>query len=447
MSIAALPTLDTPAFTSHPMRDELINRVDSSLLTSVSGSRRRRKGDRPRAMLIVPPYTRIREPAPAGSAFRDVGLDTFEIMKRAGTPIGLLRIATAARIAGYELQILDSPFAGWDQEDVHFETPDGTFLRYGLTDDQIRRRIVDFDPDIVGIQCNYTVQWGNARALADLVKGIDQDIVVVGGGAHTSGDWRNAILDAPLDIVVVNEADRSFTEVLEALTGDTPIESVRGIVYRENGRVINTNETLGFGGRSSYVSIQPGRQDLDHRKSLMPLPDFGFLDMSNYHQAHHSSGERMRKHGAWAQIFSTVGCNIGCEFCYIPMINGPWRALGTDWFDQHLADIKQHGVTEVLIEDDHLLHDPMYALEVCDLLEKHDLPWVEEGGLSLFNLILLHKGRSFLESLSEEEQRSPNYRLAIKALKKRFDRQAIDHTDGREWVLQCLLGSRERQRR
>jgi radical SAM superfamily enzyme YgiQ (UPF0313 family) len=100
------------------------------------------------------------------------------------------------------------------------------------------------------------------------------------------------------------------------------------------------------------------------------------------------------------------------------MINGPWRALGIDWFDQHLADIKRHGVTEVLIEDDHLLHDPLYAWEVCSVLEKHDLPWVEEGGLSLFNLIMLHLGAPLLETLTDAEQRSRNYALAIKALKQ-----------------------------
>lgn len=53
----------------------------------------------------------------------------------------------------------------------------------------------------------------------------------------------------------------------------------------------------------------------------------------------------IRKHGAWAQIFSTIGCNVNCNFCYIPKINGPWRALGLDWFDLHLADLLKQGGT------------------------------------------------------------------------------------------------------
>jgi anaerobic magnesium-protoporphyrin IX monomethyl ester cyclase len=411
------PALGEPTFSCHPARSKPRHIASDSLLVSRSSLRRRQAGERPRVMLIVPPYTRLRQPSLPRSAFRDIGLDTFEIMKRAGTPIGLVRIATVARNSGYEIRIVDAPFEGWNQEWVLLETADGTMLRYGLTDDQLRKRIADFDPDIVGIQCNYTVQWGNARALADLVKAMDSTIVIVGGGAHMSGDWCNALLDAPIDLIAINEADRSFTQLLDALTGvAVPADQVRGVAYRKNGKAYNSNVELGHGGKSKYVSINPHKQTLEERKSLMPLPDFGFLDMSNYGQHYHSSGERVRKNGAWAQIFSTVGCNVGCDFCYIPMINGPWRALGIDWFDQHLADLKRHGVTEVLIEDDHLLHDPLYAWEVCNVLEKHDLPWVEEGGLSLFNLIMLHLGAPLLDTLTEAERRSRNYALAIKAL-------------------------------
>src|SRR6185503_14046094 len=104
--------------------------------------------------------------------------------------------------------------------------------RYGLTDDQIRRLVEALQPDIVGIQCNYTVQWGNARSLADLIKSIDRDIVVVSGGAHSSGDWSNALSDSPIDVIVINEADRSFVSLLDALTTrDADTRRVRGISY------------------------------------------------------------------------------------------------------------------------------------------------------------------------------------------------------------------------
>lgn len=402
-----------PIFSVAPTRATLQNLGLPSRTTSHSATRRRSHGEAPRVLLFVPPYTRLVEPAPKDSAFTQIGIDTFEVMKRAGTPIGMLRIATVARRAGYDVQIIDAPFAGWEQESPLVQVDQGHLLRYGLSDEQMRTIIETAQPDIVGIQCNYTVQWGNARALADLVKSIDPNLVLVTGGAHSSGDWQNALLDSAFDFVLINEADRAFTLLLDALSHDGgDIHAVPGVAYRgQQGQLVRPSR------KSSYLSIVPGRQGLEERLGVMPLPDFSFLDMNHYLQPYHSSGARVHKHGAWAQIFSTIGCNVNCNFCYIPKINGPWRALGLDWFDLHLADLVSQGVSEILIEDDHLMHDPLYAMEVGRLLKKHNLPWVEEGGLSLFNLVLLHKGERFLAELDDQELKSPQYRNVIAAIK------------------------------
>ncbi|MEU0723624.1 radical SAM protein [Streptomyces sp. NPDC006140] len=386
-------------FSSAPERPPLRHLGRPSLRRSASDTRRRARGEMPRVLLLVPSYTRVVEPSPERSSFRTLGLDTFEVMKRAGTPIGLLRIAAGARLAGFDVGIVDSPFAGWEQERRVVDLGGGSSLvRYGLDDTQLRALIEDFDPDIVGVQCIYTVQWGNARALADLVKDIDPAIVTVTGGSHPSGDWQYAVPDSPFDHVVINEADQTFTALLQALTEpDGDIDAVPGIAYRRtDGAVVRTT------ARSPYMRILPKRQGLDERLGMMPLPDFGMLDMRQYEQPYHSSGKRVRDHGSWAQIFSTIGCNVGCDFCYIPMVNGPWRALGTDWFDLHLAEIRKQGVTEVLIEDDHLLHDPLYAMSVCELLRKHDLPWVDDA-----------------------ERRNPNFRNILAAMRSGLTCRAL----------------------
>lgn len=303
-------TTRLPRFSVHPMRPPVQGLGKPSQLKSRSGSRRAAKNQSPRILLLVPRYTRLREPCLADSAFQAAGIPEFEVMKRAGTPIGLVRIATTARRAGFDVRIVDAPYAGWEQESVYLNLPEGQLLQYGLTDEQILRIVREYDPDVVGIQCNYTAQWGNARALAGLLKAADPTLVVLGGGAHFSGDWKNALVDSPVDAIVINESDRSFVEILKALTmPDTDVASVRGVAYRQNGELINTNYTLGHNGRSVYVSINPERQDLVTRKEHMPLPDFGLLDMSLYQQPYHSSGARQRTYGAWAQTFASYGCS------------------------------------------------------------------------------------------------------------------------------------------
>ncbi|MER6715162.1 cobalamin-dependent protein [Streptomyces sp. NPDC000877] len=307
-------------FSSAPERPPLRHLGRPSLRRSASGTRRRARGEMPRVLLLVPSYTRVVEPPPERSSFRTLGLDTFEVMKRAGTPIGLLRIAAGARLAGFDVRIVDSPFAGWEQERRVVDLGGGSSLvRYGLDDTQLRALIEDFDPDIVGVQCIYTVQWGNARALADLVKDIDPAIVTVTGGSHPSGDWQYAVPDSPFDHVVINEADQTFTALLQALTEpDGDIDAVPGIAYRRtDGAVVRTTAR-------------------------------------------------------------------------------------SPWFDLHLAEIRKQGVTEVLIEDDHLLHDPLYAMSVCELLRKHDLPWVDDA-----------------------ERRNPNFRNILAAMRSGLTCRAL----------------------
>lgn len=396
--------LRSPEFSCDSHRPNLANPPRNSLKKSVSGVRRRESGERPRVLLLVPPYTRLKGRASLDSPLRSIGIDTFEVMKRAGTPIGLLRIGTTAKSQGYEVCIIDAPFEGWHQEEEFLQISDGEMLyRYGLSDDQIRHAIESFNPDVVGIQCSYTVQWGNARALADLVKSLNSDLVVVGGGAHCSGDWQNALSDSSMDVIVQGEADVTFHELLKALTtSEACIDHVSGIRYRQNDRLVST-------GDRPYMN----------RRMIHELPplDLGLLRMGLYKQPHHSAGERRCKDGAWAQTFATIGCNVKCDFCYIPKINGPWRSLGLDWFDRHLTDLRTHGVSELLIEDDHLLHDPEHALQIFNLLEKHRFPWVEEGGLSLFNLLILHQGENFIESMNKNDYTNPIFTHAIHALR------------------------------
>ena len=59
------------------------------------------------------------------------------------------------------------------------------------------------------------------------MKSIDPNLVLVTGGANSSGDWKNALLDSAFDFTLINEADRAFTLLLDALTHEgTDIDAV-----------------------------------------------------------------------------------------------------------------------------------------------------------------------------------------------------------------------------
>lgn len=352
-----------------------------------------------KVLLMIPSYTRIRRPLEImadslitanGSKLKEdlklidllktEGLKYIEEMKRAGVPMGLLRIGTQAKARGYDIKIIDGAYGDWDNENYSFTTEEGSEMwSYGLSDENIKGLITDYQPDIVGISCDYSHQWGNNRALADMVKTIDPHTVVIMGGTHVSGLPEDALRDSASDFVVRQQGDVTFTELLDALFHERPVESITGIVFRKNNEVLQTKKR-GFLKSMNTIS----------------KPDYSLVDLSLYSSEYHSGGSRQVDHGYLTYGFTTIGCDVRCSFCTIPEVQGGWMQMNKESLDQYLYDLKAEGVTEFVVEDDHLFHDPMWVLTVCDLLEKHQLPWFEEGGVALFALMAL------LPEVSEE---------------------------------------------
>lgn len=357
-------------------------------------------GETPRVMLIVPPYTRIRRPldlvlqnlemdendsAHLGqdrnivSALRVAGIDYLEEMKRAGVPMGLLRVGTAAKKAGYDVRILDAVFEGWNNEEHYFTTKEGSEMySYGLSKEEIAKRIQRFNPHVVGITIDYTHQWGNAREIADLVKILDEKTIVVMGGTHVGHrDYAlpgDALLDSPTDYIVLQQTDHSFTELLDVLTGrkEIDVSRVNGVAFRRDGKIV-------------YTDRRPFMSTIND----IAIPDLSLVNLDLYSGPNHSAGQRKLDYGKLLYMFTSIGCNIRCSFCAIPNIQGGWVPVEEQTLDSMLGTITKQGVREVLIEDDHLFHDPEWTIKVSQKLQEYNLPWVEEGGVAAFTLVAL----------------------------------------------------------
>ncbi|MEI6825890.1 MAG: cobalamin-dependent protein [Desulfuromonadales bacterium] len=353
-------------------------------------------GRKPRILLIVPYYTRIfrpldiilenietkdtdrtclKEDRTTISSLKNMGITHLEEMKRAGIPMGLLRIGNAAKKSGYDVKIIDAVYEGWDEERNYFTSTEGsTIISYGLTPECLENKVKLYNPDIVGITCPYSHQWGNACEVADLVKQVNPKVPVIMGGAHSNGLPVESLLTSPIDFVVIGQADHTFPELLDVLTGRTSrhISDINGIAYRANGEVIFTK-------KRRFIS------DITE----IAIPDLSLIDLNHYSRRFHSTGERQMDHGHLVYGFSSFGCNTRCNFCTIPSVQGGWVSMKDHTFDRYLKYLKSQGVSEFMLEDDHLLHDPMWAMSVFEKLTKYNLPWMEEGGVSLYNLIAL----------------------------------------------------------
>ena len=365
---------------------------------SLSSSRVRDRAGR--VLLIVPYYTRIKRPLDLVkesvqtwgkecleedldfiNSLKEKGVSSLNEMKRAGVPMGLLRVGTAAKKAGYDVKVLDAVFEGWNDERRYFESESGSSIfLYGLTKNKIAEKIREYCPDVVGISIDYSHQWGNAREVADLIKRIDEKIPVVVGGTHATGLPGDVLFDSPSDYVVLRQADKTFVDLLDALTKRTkPLEEVKGIAFRKEGKLVRTSPR-------AFLS------DIDE----ISIPDLSLVNLNLYSGPFHSAGKRVVSYGKLMYGFTSVGCDVRCTFCTIPPVQGGYKAVGCATLEDYLKYVISEGVSEFIVEDDHLFSDPERALEVFALLRKYNLPWVEEGGIGLFSLIAL------LPEVSEE---------------------------------------------
>jgi len=107
----------------------------------------------------------------------------------------------------------------------------------------VRRSLRKYRPDVLGLSA-MSFQYFTARKIARLVKREFPGTLVVLGGYHATQMYRE-LADSPeaevLDFIIRGEGDRAFDELLDALDGRRPMESVKGLsfkqkdVFRHNG--------------------------------------------------------------------------------------------------------------------------------------------------------------------------------------------------------------------
>jgi anaerobic magnesium-protoporphyrin IX monomethyl ester cyclase len=85
-------------------------------------------------------------------------------------------------------------------------------------------------PDVVGVGESHAVYIDEALKLIKLVKEINPKIITVGGGGHFTNLAEEIMSSFPyLDFIVRGEGERSFYELLEAISLRKGFDKVKGL--------------------------------------------------------------------------------------------------------------------------------------------------------------------------------------------------------------------------
>ncbi len=212
-------------------------------------------------------------------------------------------------------------------------------MALGYMGDQLLRRIERFRPDIVGVSM-MTFGYRRAYELFARIRREYPSLPIAVGGAHMSTFRRKALGDCPaIDYGFVMEGETSFPQL--CLGAD--LESIRGILYREGGEVVET---------------PPG---VIERLDDVPFPRYGRFELSRY------LVKRMN-------IVTSRGCPYRCTYCPVESAIGRrFRPRSPESIVAEIGYWRDRGYRDFGIADDNFSLLPERVDALCGLLEERQL--------------------------------------------------------------------------
>ncbi len=184
------------------------------------------------------------------------------------------------------------------------------------------------------------------------LKQINPDATLVAGGPFASVSPNDVLRIA--DVVVREEGEVTFVELLAALEADAPLDGIPGISFKRNGRVIHNS-------RRPFLSSPGTVQNLDLLIDFKPL----------------SLPAQIIKYGGIyvGQVVASRGCPFPCSFCYENMLGG--TGLRKHAIEPLIADIRQKrdffNTREFQIADPNFGANPKHCREVLRAIVDADL--------------------------------------------------------------------------
>jgi radical SAM superfamily enzyme YgiQ (UPF0313 family) len=181
-------------------------------------------------------------------------------------------------------------------------------------------------------------------------------IITIIGGPHPSADAENVLIDHPgIDFVVRGEGEITTVEIIDNYRNGAPSESILGMAYRQNGKVvINSNRPL-INNLDDIPS--PARHLIDSDKYYYPLRGHGMEKV--------------------ATMITSRGCPYHCIFCY-SMHGHQVRYRSISNVIQELKSIIDiYGIRYFIFHDECFTLSKNRVMEFCNevLNRKLDIRW------------------------------------------------------------------------
>jgi anaerobic magnesium-protoporphyrin IX monomethyl ester cyclase len=276
-------------------------------------------------------------------------------------PTWALLLAESVRSQGHSVRIIDA-----NAEE--------------LSDEILVERIKHLSPKLIclvvyGQNVNAgTAGMSGASRTANALKSSNSDLVISMVGSYVQALPQKALEDEPnIDFGFTNEGVYALWNVLRLGKFDSKtLSGIKGIVYRAGSKIqINKAEQI----------VPTERMDLDlpgYAWDLLPFEETP-LDLYRAPLWHAEYDESKRT--PYAAIQSSLGCNFGCAFCMINIVNrndedpvgvasnySKMRFWSPDFMVRQFDILADMGVRTIRIVDEMFLLNRKYYVPLCEKL-------------------------------------------------------------------------------
>ncbi len=216
-------------------------------------------------------------------------------------------------------------------------SPDGTHP----TADFVLEKIKAFQPEVVGITIEYAAAFSSSLRFAKRLKEYNPDITIIAGGHHATFTAEELLETGYFDAIFLGEGETSLREYV--IKKD--FHHIPGVVFRENGKIINNGPCLLLAGDE----IKPPAYHL-LAKGLKPLMG----------------------------IESSRGCPFNCDFCETRNFFGSGRLRKknpANFIENFRKVVEVTGGGNFVMVDDCFTADMKgHVKPICEMLIAEDFP-------------------------------------------------------------------------
>ena len=254
-------------------------------------------------------------------------------------PLGAAYLASQLHIIGIETKMFDCTFE---------------------TFEEIQRKLISYQPEIVGIYTMVTLSHNTFR-IAEMVRTcLPESLLVAGGPLPTLyPEQYGEIFDA----VFRGEADQSFPRFCKDLfdqkisrhkLNELPLESYEGLFIHKDDLQME-NPTIHYKEKELESFPLPDRSDFDHAAYQKVWSE--------------QDGSKT------TSIITTLGCPFSCDFCSRPVFGSQFRRRNLDAVFDEIEQIRRLGYDSLWIADDNFTLDLTFLKEFCRRMSGRKMNW------------------------------------------------------------------------